>query len=122
MVKRILSHISNALGVKSGDGEDYQIGDMDLQGVDIFHEKVDRWVTPITLKVLDDTSMIKHELSQGNVVLLDMKYVSKMQRRSKEALLELKKFCVANNGDMARITEHKFMLTPSKVRIVKRKR
>lgn len=121
MVKRILRHVSNVLGVKREDGQDYNIDDSDLKGGDIFHEKVDRWVTPITLKTLEDTNVIKHELSQGNIVLLDMKAVAKMERRSKEALLDLKKYCTASKGDMARLTEHKFMLTPSKVRIVKRK-
>lgn len=122
MPTRILHHISSALGVKRTDGEDYNISESDLQGVDIFHEKVDRWVTPITLRTLEDVNVIKHELSQGNVVLLDMKAVAKMEKRAKEALLELKKYCAHNKGDMARVTDEKFLLTPHKVRIVKRKK
>ena len=121
MVKRILNQISSALGVQSAGGEEYTIDEADLKGVDMFHEKVDRWVTPINLKTLDDTNVIKHELSQGNVVLLDMKAVAKMERRSREALKDLKVFCAQNKGDMARVTDTKFLLTPSKVRIVKRK-
>ncbi len=122
MPTRILHHISNALGVKRDDGEEYHIDESDLHGVDIFHEKVDRWVNPITFRTMEDLNVIKHELSQGNVILLDMKAVVKMEKRSKEALLELKKFCLVNKGDMARVTDSKFILTPSKVRIVKRKK
>ena len=122
MHRKILHHISSALGVNRSEGEDYQIEESDLHGVDIFHEKVDRWITPITLRTLEDTNVIKHELSQGNIVLLDMKAVAKMEKRSKEALLELKKFCLVNKGDMARVTDSKFLLTPHKVRIVKRKK
>ena len=122
MHKKILHHISSALGVKRDEGEEYRIDEGDLKGVDIFHEKVDRWVTPITLRTLEDTNVIKHELAQGNIVLLDMKAVVKMEKRSKDALMDLKSFCAKSKGDMARVTDNKFILTPPKVRIVKRKK
>ncbi|MFH1471069.1 MAG: cell division protein SepF [Candidatus Micrarchaeota archaeon] len=122
MPTRILHHISKALGVKSEEGDQYKIEESDVRGVDIFHEKVDRWVNPITLRTLEDVNVIKHELTQGNIVLLDMKAIEKMEKRSKEALMLLKNFCTSNKGDMARVTDSKFLLTPAKVRIVKRKK
>jgi|WetSurMetagenome_2_1015567.scaffolds.fasta_scaffold1286889_1 SepF-like predicted cell division protein (DUF552 family) len=121
MVK-ILHHISKAFGVNRNEGEDYKIEESDLHGVDIFHEKVDRWVNPITLRTLEDVNVVKHELSQGNIVLLDMKAVEKMEKRAKEALGEIKRYTAQNKGDMARVTDSKFLVTPSKVRIVKRKK
>lgn len=122
MVRGILRQVSKALGVENVEGQDYSFEDKDLEGGDIFHEKVDRWIMPINFKTLEDLNIIKHELSQGNLVLLDMKPIAKMERRTKTALLDLKKYCIGTKGDMARLTEHKFMLTPSKVKIVKRKR
>jgi SepF-like predicted cell division protein (DUF552 family) len=122
MHRKIIHGISKALGVKRDEGDDYKIEEKDVHGVDIFHEKVDRWVNPITLRTLEDVNVIKHELTQGNIVLLDMKAVEKMEKRSKEALAILKRFCVENKGDMARVTDSKFLITPPKVRIVKRKK
>ncbi len=122
MPTRILHHISKALGVQREEGDEPKIEESDVHGVDIFHEKVDRWVNPVTLRTLEDVNVIKHELAQGNIVLLDMKAVEKMEKRSKEALLLLKRFCIESKGDMARVTDSKFLLTPSKVRIVKRKK
>ncbi|MCS7109207.1 MAG: cell division protein SepF [Candidatus Micrarchaeota archaeon] len=118
----ILQRLSKLLGLsKEMDLEEY-LDTAELENVDVLHEGADRFVKPIALESEADVSVVEHELSRGNIVLLNFGPLSKQQTRLKNVITELKEYVVKINGDVARIKDDTLILTPEGIKIVKRKR
>lgn len=99
------------------DVEEY-LNQLGLEEGDLMEEEADTWVKPMTLKAVNDVQGIATEVKEGNVVLLD---IDTMYRKNtvklRQCISELKGTVNDLNGDIARLSEEKVLLTPSGVKI-----
>ncbi|MFQ5406413.1 MAG: cell division protein SepF [Candidatus Micrarchaeia archaeon] len=118
----VFSNISKVLGL----GKDLDIDEFmtasDAEDVDVMHEAADFYVKPIALQSESDLAIVEEELNAKNIVLLNISPVSRNPANLKAFVDKLRTFVVSVNGDIARIDEDKILLTPQKVKIVKRRR
>lgn len=85
-------------------------------------EEADAYVKPMVLKADTDLKKIAKELKDGNTVLLNITALIKRNPlRLKEKINKLKRFLEDLDGDIARISEDKLILTPARIKIIKRK-
>ncbi len=86
------------------------------------YEDADAFVKPLTLNRNEDAQLVINEAKSGNIVLLNIADLSKRNAiKLKELITDIKSNVVAMNGDMARISQDRILITPSKVKIVKRR-
>jgi len=117
----ILQNLSKALGLsKDIDVEEY-MDTVELENVDLLHEPADFYVKPVALESEADVKVIIDELKQKNIILLNITPMMRNQNKLKTLIGELKSFVQKVNGDIARIDNEKLLLTPAKVKIVKKK-
>ncbi len=112
--------------LKKSKTDDVDIEDF-LNNLDVSEEEMydeaDAYVKPIMLKVDTDLKTVAKELKEGNIVLLNVSdLVKRSPVRLKEQLAKLKRFVTEIDGDIARISEEQVILTPTKIKIVKRKK
>lgn len=117
---KILQKLSHVLGVsKEMDLEEY-MDTVELENVDVLHEAADFYVKPVALESEADIKVITDELKQRNIILLNVTPIIKQPKKLQGIVNELKAYVAKTNGDIARIDNEKILLTPSKVKIVKR--
>jgi SepF-like predicted cell division protein (DUF552 family) len=112
--------------LKKSKSEDVDIEDF-LNNLDVSEEEMyddaDAYVKPIMLKADTDLKSIAKELKEGNIVLLNVSdLVKRSPVRLKEQLAKLKRFVTEIDGDIARISDEQVILTPTKIKIIKRKK
>jgi len=117
----LFQNLSKALGMgKEMDVEEY-MDTVELENVDLLHEPADFYVKPIALESENDMQVIKDELMQKNIILLNITPLMRNQAKLKALVGEIKMFVTKINGDLARIDNEKLLLTPAKVKIVKKR-
>jgi len=85
-------------------------------------EDADAYVKPISLTGEQDTVMVSDELRKGNIILLNIGDMSKRNAiKLRELVNNIKNTVDEINGDIARISSERILVTPSKVKIIKRK-
>ncbi|MBU2099888.1 cell division protein SepF [Candidatus Micrarchaeota archaeon] len=85
-------------------------------------EDADAYVKPISLTGAEDTAMVSDELRKGNIILLNIGDLSKRNAiKLRELVSSIKNTVEEINGDIARISNERILVTPSKVKIIKRK-
>ena len=94
----------------------------EMDDVDIMHEPAEHYVKPVALEQQEDVEQIKSELAQGNIVLMNIKEMSKRPNTLKSIVDDLKESVEKLNGDIARIDDDKILLTPKKIKIIKTKK
>ena len=97
-----------------------------LNNLDVSEEEMyddaDAYVKPIALKADTDLKLVAKELKDGNIVLLNVSSLVKRNPiRLKEKISKLKRYANDIDGDIARISEEQILLTPAKIKIIKRK-
>ena len=86
------------------------------------YEDADALVKPITLARDQDVPVIVNELKQGNIVLLNIADLAKRNPpKLKEYVSAIKSEVSTVNGDIARISSDRILVTPARVKIVKRR-
>ncbi len=117
--------IFDRLGKAFGSTEELNVDDYmnveEMQEVDVLHEPADFYVKPISLQQESDLPRIQEELKNKNIVLLDVSDMAKRPNTLKNVVDKLKEFSHKTNGDIARIDEMRILLTPPKVKIIKRR-
>ena len=82
----------------------------------------DAFVKPMTLVRDEDSDAVLNEAKQGNIVLLNIGDLSKRNAlKLKEIVTKIRGGIEEINGDIARISTDRILITPSKVKIIKRK-
>jgi hypothetical protein len=115
----VFEKISKAIGLgKEGDVEDY-MSTIEMEDVDVLHQAADFYVKPISLETDADVGTVMNELKARNIVLLNISPMVRQTAKLKSAIDGIRTFIVKINGDIARIDEHRILLTPTKVKIVK---
>ena len=85
-------------------------------------EDADAYVKPVTLSTDEDSRMVTEELRKGNIVLLNIADMSKRNTiKLREMVNGIKDVVEEINGDIARISTERILVTPAKVKIIKRK-
>ncbi|MDD5317585.1 MAG: cell division protein SepF [Candidatus ainarchaeum sp.] len=102
------------------DVEEY-MDTVELENVDLLHEPADFYVKPVALESESDIKVIMDELKQKNIILLNITPMMRNQNKLKQLIGELKLYVTKLNGDVARIDNEKLLLTPAKVKIVKKR-
>jgi len=97
-----------------------------LNNLDVSEEEMyddaDAYVKPIALKADTDLKLVAKELKDGNIVLVNVSSLVKRNPiRLKEKISKLKRYANDIDGDIARISEEQILLTPAKIKIIKRK-
>ncbi|MEM4221935.1 MAG: cell division protein SepF [archaeon] len=92
-----------------------------LGSEEMFAEQADMWVKSMVLDDVTNVEQIAQELRQGNEVILNIEPLSKKNAiKLRQAIAELKSVIQEINGDIARISEQKILLTPSGVKIARK--
>ena len=108
-----------------GKGEEIDIeefvNNLDSEDEDPY-EDADAFVKPISLQSEEDKDLVIEEAKKGNIILLNISDLSKRNAiKLKELVNGIKQGVEAIDGDIARITQDRIIVTPSKVKIIKRK-
>ena len=86
------------------------------------YEDADAFVKPMTLSNQDDANAVVNEAKEGNIVLLNIEGLAKRNAlKLKELVTGIKNQISEIDGDIARISHDRILITPSKVKIIKRK-
>jgi len=86
------------------------------------YENADAFVKPMDLVVDADATAIVNEAKNGNLVLVNIADLAKRNSvKLKELVGVIKAEIKAIDGDMARISQGRVLITPSKVKIIKKK-
>jgi len=75
------------------------------------------YVKPIDLDSETAIEDIKKEFGQGNIVIADLTHLAKDQAELYKKINAVKKFCQANGGDVARVSQVKIMILPEGMEI-----
>lgn len=86
------------------------------------YEDADALVKPVTLSRDQDAQIVVNEVKQGNIVLMNIADLSKRNAiKLKELINGIKGEVSTINGDIARISSERVLVTPARVKIVKRR-
>ena len=106
---------------ESVDIEDF-LNNMDMDDQTLY-EDADAYVKPLSLNSDEDVNVVLNEAKAGNIVLLNIEPLAKRNALKLKNLVESIKEGVATiDGDIARISQDRVLITPSKVKIMKNRK
>jgi len=119
----VFDKLGQAFGASSKEIniEEY-MGSAEMENVDVLNEPADMYVKPVAITGEDDVKLIEGELDKKNIILLNMEEINKRPNTRNNILAELKKYVEKINGDIAAIDATRVLVTPAKVKIIKRKK
>ena len=86
------------------------------------YEDADAFVKPVTLSSEADKDVVIEEVKKGNIILLNIADLSKRNALKLRDLVNLIKQQVEQvDGDIARISTDRVLVTPARVKIIKRR-
>jgi SepF-like predicted cell division protein (DUF552 family) len=102
------------------DIEDF-LNNMDVEEEAVY-EDADAYVKPVTLRNIEDLRGVEHELKEGNLILLNIEEAQKRNPRGlRDMVLAIKDVVGQIDGDIAGISQGRLLVTPARVKIVKRR-
>ena len=93
---------------------------MDADG-DVINPPAEFYVKRVTLRNEGDGDLAIKELSEKNIIILDLSPLSKQPNRLKGIIAKLKQHSNKVNGDIALLSNDAIIATPANVKIVKTK-
>ena len=119
----VFDKLGQAFGTtqKGMDIEEY-MSSAEMEDVDILHEPADMYVKPVSINSEDEVKLIQDELDKKNIILLSIDELSKRPTTRNNVVTQLKAYVSKINGDIAMIDEARLLLTPSKVKIIKKRK
>ena len=93
-----------------------------MENVDILNEPADMYIKPVSITSEDDVKLIQDELNKKNIILLNIDEINKRPNTRNAVITSLKTFVAKINGDIAQIDESRIIITPAKVKIIKKKK
>lgn len=108
---------------KKSDSIDMEefLNNLDVED-ETLYENADAYVKPISLQSDSDTAMAVDELKKGNIVLLN---IADLGRRNalklRDMVSTIRSQVESIDGDIARISADRVILTPSRVKIIKKR-
>ena len=106
--------------------KDMDLGDymsaVEMEDVDVMHEPADMYIKPVSISSEDEVKSVEDEVSKKNIILLDITELNKRPTTRSNVISELKRFTAKINGDIGQIDQTRILLTPAKIKIIKRKK
>lgn len=123
----VFDKLSQAFGVATAKelSIDEYMNAAEMDDVDAIHEVADMYVKPISVSGEDDIKLVEEELAKTapkTILLMSIEELAKRPTTRNNVVTHLKNYVNKINGDIAQIDETRIMLTPAKVKIVKRRR
>lgn len=113
----ILEKFRMSEGEDAEDVEKY-LNQLGLEEGDLMEEEADAWVKSMGLNDISDVQGIMEEAKKGNIVLVDINSLYKKNKvKLRQSISELKGTMSDLDGDIARVTEEKVLVTPSGIKI-----
>ncbi|MEE9474267.1 MAG: cell division protein SepF [Candidatus Hydrothermarchaeaceae archaeon] len=114
-IKDFLNKLS---GAESTEGVSGDYLELDEGGEFVQFDTPSRYVRVCKLKGFADIDISARELSEGNIVIIDIKPLAdRSMNELKHAVEEMREICISMGGDIAGITEYHLILTPPNVKI-----
>ncbi|MBI2598335.1 MAG: cell division protein SepF [Candidatus Diapherotrites archaeon] len=102
------------------DIEEY-LNNIDVEEESLY-EDADAYVKPISLNSEVEKDLVLEEAKAGNIIILNIADLSKRNSiKLRELITDIKTGISGIDGDMARLSNDRVLITPSRVKIVKRK-
>ncbi|MDE1855398.1 MAG: cell division protein SepF [Candidatus Micrarchaeota archaeon] len=120
----VFDKLGQAFGVASSKElniEEY-MNSAEMDEVDVMHEPADMYVKPVSISSEDELKLIEDELAKKNILLLSIEELQKRPTTRNNVIANLKAYVTKINGDIAQIDDTRILLTPAKVKIIKRKK
>ena len=120
----VFDKLGQAFGVSSSKElniEEY-MNSAEMDDVDVMHEPADMYVKPVSISSEDEIKLIEDELMKKNILLLSIEELAKRPTTRNNVINALKAYVQKINGDIAQIDEMRILITPAKVKIIKRKK
>ncbi len=120
----VFDKLSQAFGVSSSKSIDIgeYMNSAEMEDVDVLHEPADMYVKPVTIVSEDEIKLVEDELSKKNIILLNIAELEKRPTTRSNVISALKAYAANINGDIAQIDDTRILLTPAKVKIIKRRK
>jgi SepF-like predicted cell division protein (DUF552 family) len=120
----VFDKLGQAFGVASSKElniEEY-MNSAEMDDVDVMHQAADMYVKPVSITSEDEIKLIEDELAKKNILLLSIEEVKKRPNTLNSIISNLKAYAAKINGDIAQIDDTRILITPAKVKIIKRKK
>lgn len=118
----VFNRLGQAFGSQKEINIEEYMNSVEMEDVDMMHEPADMYVKPVSITSEDEVKPIEDEISKKNIILLDITELSKRPNTMKNVVTELKKYVDSVNGDIGQIDSARILITPAKVKIIKRKK
>ena len=110
----------------SGSSKDENIdgfmAEVETADADLLHEPASMYVKPLSIDSEAGLNIIEAELSKNNMLLVDITELNKRPNTRSKVIGALKGYVSKKGGDIGQIDATRILITPAKVRIVKRAR
>ena len=122
----LFGKLGQALGVSSTSSESVNIEELmttaEMEKVDALHERADMYVKPYVVATEEEVANVEEELKNKNMILLDITELNKRPTVRNAVLSRIKQYVNKIDGDIGQLTESIILITPSRVKILKRKK
>ncbi len=118
----VLGFLEKVLRPKSSeiDIEEF-LNNLDVEEESMY-DNADAFVKPMTLEKDTDKDAVIEEVKKGNIILLNIADLSKRNAVKLRDMVNLiKKQVEAIDGDIARISQDRVLITPARVKIIKKR-
>ena len=115
-----LKKLTGQAGGEGSEVEEY-LDTLGLENEDFLQEEADVWVKPVILEDVGDSAVVAEELGNGNIVLLNIEPLMKRNAiKLKQAISKIKGTAKSIDGDIARLSEYKLLVTPKGIKVSRR--
>lgn len=120
-----LNKFKDKFGSEEEEGIDVDefLDTLGVENEDLLVEEADMWVKSYILESGEDVSAIGDDLDRGNIIILNVEPLYKRnQVKLKQVVSRIKEHSQSIDGDIARLSEYKILLTPRSVKVAKTKK
>jgi SepF-like predicted cell division protein (DUF552 family) len=115
---KIKGFLDKLLGVEAEEGISGDYLELEEGGEYVQFDTPSRYIKVCKLKGFADIDVSARELSEGNIVIVDIRPLAdRSTKELKHAIDEMKDICLSMGGDIAGITEYHLIMTPPNVKI-----
>ncbi|MDE1850411.1 MAG: cell division protein SepF [Candidatus Micrarchaeota archaeon] len=118
----IFDKLGQAFGVSKELSIEEYMGSAEMENVDILNEPADMYIKPVSIAGEGDVKLIQDELAKKNIILLNIEEINKRPNTRNNIVSALKAYAAKINGDIAQIDETRILITPAKVKIIKKRK
>ncbi|MDE1855955.1 MAG: cell division protein SepF [Candidatus Micrarchaeota archaeon] len=118
----LFDKLGQAFGVSKELSIEEYMGSAEMENVDILNEPADMYIKPVNITSEADVKLIQDELTKKNIILLNIDEINKRPNTRNNIVNSLKSYAAKINGDIAQIDESRIIITPTKVKIIKKRK